>query len=257
MITGLISTLGSRIRKLRLPPPHPDVRYVVIQQADNGFFPSMPAALVSRSDIKLVRCHRLGLSVSRNLGIQNVETEFCQIYDDDVEIDLQHMLSLPGLFRALGAQVITGSFMFSNGTSPKSYPNNAFQRNLISCGKVSSVEIAFDVGYVKKNSVLFDERFGLGAIYPTGEEFIFLANVIKSGGVVWYLPSSTCIHPPITSGLNFHTNDKAIVAKRKMFFEVFGAQGLLFTALFAVKKAPYIYRNGGNYFRFVKILFSG
>lgn len=257
MITALISTVGPRIKNLSLPPLHPNVRYVVVQQSFNGFFESLPSVLLNRSDVKLIRCDRLGLSVSRNLGIQNIETDYCQIYDDDVAIDLQHLLSLPGLFHIFGAQVITGSFQFSNGNLPKIYKDSPFRRNLLSCMQVSSVEIAFDVSFIRKNGILFNEQFGLGAKYPSGEEFIFLSNLIRIGAEVWFIPSSTCIHPPMTSGLSFYKNDKSIVAKRSMFKEVFGTLGFFFTVLFALKKAPLVCLNGGNYFRFLKVLFFG
>ena len=45
--------------------------------------------------------------------------------------------------------------------------------------RISSIEFFINLDKVNKGNLRFDERFGLGAKYPSGEENILLADLLK------------------------------------------------------------------------------
>lgn len=102
--------------------------------------------------------------------------------------------------------------------------------------------------FFSKN-ILFDSRFGLGSIYPSGEEFIFLNDLISAGAKVDFSPIILCKHPPLSSGDDFYSSQYKIMAKGAMLKRVFPSYMCYpMIIMFAIKKYR-AYRDSVSFFK--------
>ena len=76
------------------------------------------------------------------------------------------------------ADIITFKMNDLNGNSFKDYPIIK-NHNKKSLSFVNSVVIAFRRNSIISNKVLFDENFGLGSIFQTADEYVFLRNALE------------------------------------------------------------------------------
>lgn len=129
-----------------------------------------------------------GLSKSRNLALQNSSADICVLADDDlIYVDgyKQHILNAFDTFPdadilAFMVDGIDGEF--------KKYSNHPKRLNLITSMKVASVQIAFRRKSIIENDIGFNENFGAGAKFSSGEENIFLANCLNKNLKLYFVP---------------------------------------------------------------------
>lgn len=69
----------------------------------------------------------------------------------------------------------------------KKYSKRKMNVGYLKSMKLSSVQLALR-NKVKKSGIKFDERFGAGSMYNSGEENIFLFDCLKSGLKIGYVP---------------------------------------------------------------------
>ncbi|WP_439475248.1 glycosyltransferase family 2 protein [Algoriphagus formosus] len=149
-----------------------------------------------------------GLSKSRNRAIENSQAEIALIADDDVEFvsDFNNKI-LAAFTQYPKADIITFQVRTPEGIPYKnSYSDRSFQHGRRSIYKVSSVEIAIRPERIRSKGLRFDERFGLGAKYSSGEEVIFLNDCIDAGLSLRYVPEEIVIHPLESSGKVLNEN---------------------------------------------------
>lgn len=188
------------------------------------------------TNITLFKRYEKGLSKSRNCVLDSVKAEVCLFADDDVihkknidDIILNAFRSYPN------ADIITFQTETPEGEKFKNYPDTVYWHNKRTLLKVSSIEIAIKKNNIEKHSIRFDETFGLGSTYPTGEEIIFLMDAYKKGLKILYLPVPIVIHPKEHSGANY--SPVLLAAKGAMFVRLFGLPlGTMMNIFFAFKK---------------------
>lgn len=174
-----------------------------------------------------------GLARSRMLGVLSSSADLVWITDDDIEVVPDGAIAAFNLLENSEDDFITTKYAIDENQERKKYSTEEFIHNRISSMKVSSIEI-----FIKRNSILnkgvaFDTRFGLGAHYKSGEENIFLADILLKGGSGRFVPVTTAIHREVTSGGDF-SNNLANEAKGAIFRRAFGFYGapLLFAFYF-------------------------
>ena len=139
------------------------------------------------SSIKWVDSSSKGLSTSRNLAIQNSNAEICLLADDDMIYIEKYEDIIKEYFNKLNADIIC--FQVEGIERPfKKYGNKMKNIGYLSALKVSSVEIAFRTESIIQNKLVFDEKFGSGAIFKMGEENIFLYDALRKGLKIKYVP---------------------------------------------------------------------
>lgn len=237
--TIVISTANARILDLNLKETHPDILYIVIHQNfDNcGENYKIPRFLI-REDVTYVRLDYSGLSKSRNKGLAGVKTKYAYIMDDDVDFSTKNIIELVKLMNAESVDIATCQFKYQDGTFPKKYSDKSFEHSILSSAKVASIEICVNIESIRQSGIKFDESFGLGTSWPSGEEFIFLTDCLKAGLKVNYYPIVVGIHPSETSGQDFYSSFSKSVAKREMFKRVFGWRSWFYIIAFWIKKLP-------------------
>lgn len=225
----LIATMNGRFFARGYAPPFDE--WLVIDQIDG----EQPPPTAGRA--KVFHYREKGLSKSRNRALQHAQAEIGLIGDDDVSYpqDAQRIIT-DAFAQNPRADIITFQAQTPNGELfNKRYPRRARWHNSRSIMRVSSWEIALRLASVRAARLRFDERFGLGARFPTGEENIFLLDALRCGLKLRYLPLPVVTHPAESSGGDFR-NPELIAAKGAMFARMFGAAAEFVAFAFACKK---------------------
>lgn len=238
----IISTMNNKfhLRHINLEIPH-----LIINQITEDIEPI--------EDNNTTNMFTSGLSKSRNKGLDETTADIILISDDDLTYLPNIDVSIQKAFAEYpDADIITFKIGKSGELDYKKYSDKPFYHNLKTVMSVSSVEIA-----VRKETInsklRFDEDFGLGAKYPTGEEVIFLTDALKQGKSILFYPLTIAIHPDVSSGSNYNVKNLA-KAKGAMLFRIFSYKSYLLCVVFALKhysKAPYTLR------KFTKELLNG
>ncbi|MGW7675729.1 glycosyltransferase family 2 protein [Shewanella oncorhynchi] len=242
-LTIAISTISNRIESLNLLPIE-KIQYVIVHQEPDHASDEFVKSLVTRPDVIYVPLVEKGLSVSRNAAIANSTGDYVLIMDDDVEFSIEAIYELVEKIKQdADIGIITYYHKYTNGkTTLKN--KTAYIHNLFNIANPSSIDLCFKRHSILNFKIKFDEDFGLGAIYPSGEEMIFLADCLKSGLKAKRYPIEICTHPPITSGDDFFTTKQKTMAKAAMFNRVYNEIGPFLYILFVIKKWPIAWRAG-------------
>lgn len=177
-----------------------------------------------------------GISRSRNRAVQQSNSEIVLIADDDlVFMESAESIVVDAFNKNPTADIITFQTQTPQGTVLKRYGAKQKWHDAYSIMHVTSYDIAFRVQSIQAADLKFDERFGLGADFPTGEENIFLLDALRKKLKILYLPIPIAVHPEHSSGGDF-LNEDLIVAKGAMLCRMFGGKSYLAALLFACKK---------------------
>ena len=142
--------------------------------------------------LKVLGVTDAGLSKSRNLVLQSASGDFVWFLDDDVTVtngSLEAISSVGG-----DVDVLLGQIGCSDG--PGFYKN--YQRKAVlpfALLRVSSIELIVNRRKMLERNIFFDERLGLGAQYPCGEENAFLLDLYRSGARFEWLEQVIVYHP--------------------------------------------------------------
>lgn len=203
LLQVMICTCGAdgieRVSKGR-HPRMPETEYLVSWQTD-GSTP-LPAEL-ERPDMKIFRTATKGLSVNRNHALGKATAPLLLISDDDVDYTeemLRHVIEAFG--KNPDCDVLAFKYESAGGVK-KSYPEESFPLTDPPKGYyVSSIEIAMRREAIQ-GKIWFNEWFGIGALFPAGEEDVFLHDCKASGIRGRYIPATIARHDSdTTSGRN-------------------------------------------------------
>jgi glycosyltransferase involved in cell wall biosynthesis len=223
----LISTVDGRFQKREDPLTVPHL--IIDQRIETGLSStSLPENIFEYIE--------KGLAKSRNHALDLAQGEICLISDDDLDYKDDIEETITQAFKENPtADIITFQIETPEGKPFNNYPRESFWHNKRTIMRVASVEIAFKRASIEKKHLRFDEFFGLGATFPTGEENIFLSDALDKGLKLLYLPTPIVIHPQESSGAAFD-DDRLIQAKGAMLQRIFGTKGYVVSFLYAVKK---------------------
>lgn len=163
-----------------------------------------------------------GLSKSRNRLIENCieDTDIGIITDDDVSFVEDYDRIVEKAYQEIAdADIIVFKSLDENGKPRKKYLDNNKKLKKFDLLSVCSIEITFKVNSIK-NKVRFDEKFGLAAIYKSGEENVFLEECRRKGLKIYFYNQFINIHPTESTGTSkWGKND--IYDKGALFKKIF------------------------------------
>lgn len=204
----MICTLGRRISQVEnvLLPPAGGVEYLVSWQPDGEDDGAIPPALRERTDVRLVRTGRRGLSANRNNALAAARGDLLLISDDDTRYRPEYFGNIRRAFEAHPeADIIHFQALNEHGRPMRRYSPVAFtfgsrpRRTFF-----ASWEIV-----CRRSDRLprFDERFGLGSEHlACGEEEIFVFEAVRRGLAVRYEPLPIVQTNGATTGTLFATS---------------------------------------------------
>jgi glycosyltransferase involved in cell wall biosynthesis len=210
---------------------------------------------IEKQNMRLMSFAEKGISKSRNSGLNNVSSEFTLITDEDIRFKNGFdKVILSSFANNPKADIIVFQMETNEGKPLKIYKKNSAWLNVMGIMKVSSVEIAFRTEVIKNQNLKFDENFGLGSKYPTGEEAIFLADALRKRLKILYVPIPIVIHPSTGSGYQFKNNVELIRSKGALFYRIFNWKSYFVCFLFALKKYKL---SSVSFFEFLREMYKG
>lgn len=207
----MICTYGREGIKRVAAASHPRVKgveYIVCCQnnPDEDDCPR-PKAL-DRDDFRIFHSHTIGLAINRNIAISQASSPILLISDDDVDYTEEGLCAVIDAFRSnKDIDVIT--FKHTSKSHVKQYPSTPIDLTSPEKGYyVTSFEIAFRRESVQ-GKVWFNENFGIGATFPSGEEDIFMRDCLDLGLKGLFLPITIARHDGTT------TSDRNLMLKSR------------------------------------------
>lgn len=140
--------------------------------------------------IRMISTSTRGLSLSRNIAIDNAVGNICLICDDDEVFDEKYEENILDSFKKYTqadvlAFIVTTPPEAYNHKKYKLYP---FKISYMQALKVTSYQIAFKLDAIRRNGIRFDETVGSGVSAAGGEEKIFLHDCLKAGLKIYFIP---------------------------------------------------------------------
>ncbi len=149
--------------------------------------------------IKAVSTDEIGLAKSRNMLLDHADGDIEILGDDDLAYAESYQSIISKAYQEYpDADIIV--FQYSK------YPHEDIPHHSVlkekgkiglkTVSRVRSVEITFRRDSVKRAGLCFDTAFGLGAVYQTGEENIFIADALRAGLKVYFYSAIICMTHP-------------------------------------------------------------
>ena len=182
--------------------------------------------------IKVFNVFEKGLSKSRNLALYNATKSLVVFTDDDVVFQQDFETKVLDAFNNYpNHDGFRFRYINQLGNFVKKYPKK-YQPNLskFEILNTSSVELVFKRERLKNFNMQFDENFGLGATFLMGEEAIFVADGIKNGLKIGFVPQTLVNHTGLSTGAKTPTNLIYFV-QSAVFYRIFGNMYLFWIAL--------------------------
>jgi glycosyltransferase involved in cell wall biosynthesis len=221
------STLANRAKNIKFLTSVNNL--VIVQNPEEATIPSFS------SDIKVVELKTRGVAKSRNAAIANADTEYLLFGDDDIEFNESGIKSAIDLFKSnTQLSILLMQAIDETGKLRKNYPTKSHQLKLTNSAKAATYEMMIKVSAIKASAIKFDENFGAGAPNYLGDEYIFIADALRSGLKGEFAPIVIAKHPTESSGsLRNSASDRS--ARSRVFSRVFGIWAPLMRILFLIK----------------------
>lgn len=231
-ISILISTMNrSDLSFLEAIFPHHewrDLNLVIVNQTKKG------QELKSEyKNIIVVNSYEVGLSKSRNLALKKCITTIAVIADDDVVYKNNFLQKIVNAYNQLPD---AGLILFQIETfSGKPYKNN-YPRDVLKVSKrnrpaVSSIEMTVKKDVLLQSKICFNEYFGLGSYFQSGEEKLLLEELLSKKKSVYHIPEFIVEHDEISSATN-QGADRFIYAQGALKYLEYGGLSFVWLAKF-------------------------
>lgn len=218
-LTLAYSTLFERAGNIQLPPPRTDFEVVILVQSADG---SLPANLPQRADVRAIGHPGRGVARSRNAAIDNAAGEYVVFADDDIVFDLAGIDKVLAHLDSCGCALIIGEAIDETGKLRKPYPAEIRPLTRFNSAKAATYEMVLRVAAAREQRLRFDERFGAGAVNFLGDEYIFIADLLRAGFRAHFLPVVMATHPSESSGSRWGS-PADLRARSLIFNRVFGS----------------------------------
>ncbi|PZW38830.1 glycosyl transferase family 2 [Mesonia algae] len=185
------------------------------------------------SNIRVINSEEKGLSKSRNLAIKNAIKPICVIADDDV-VYLKGFVNTvaQGHCKYPAAGLI--SFQAKNFSDKPYKTYNNQEREIIKKRKetpLSSIEVTLKREIIVENTIFFNELFGLGSYFESGEEDLFLKELLSKQIIAFHIPKFIVSHADESSTSNPASN-RFIRARAAAKYVEYGNLSLLWMLKF-------------------------
>ena len=218
------SVLMGRIQNITPPAERPDWETLIVVQNPGG--KSWPLAdfpnLKSRRDVSTEELRSTGVAKSRTRSIWLASGEYLVFADDDIvfsESGLEEAIKF--LDENARLSLLLTQAQDPSGSLRKQYPKSRAKLSVWNSARAATYEMIIRVDAVRQFGVVFDERFGAGSANYLGDEYIFIADLLRAGGKAEFVPITIATHPEVSSGSGWGT-DRDRIARARVFTRVFG-----------------------------------
>ncbi len=199
---------------------------------------------INKRHIKFLSFNEKGLSKSRNKAIENSTADICVIADDDLVYNDNYLKIIREAYLKYNdADLIIFDVPSTNTMRPDSIiSTKTCKIGYLKSLKVSSYKITFKRESILNNKIRFDELFGAGSVFNSGEENIFLFDCLKKGLNIYYIPIkiATVSHETSTWFNGFNRN--YFRTKGALSNRLFKCFDFIFILQFAIRKYRLYYK---------------
>lgn len=201
---------------------------------------------VGNVPVRMITTPERGLSNSRNRLLENAEAEICILGDDDLLYISGYDEIIRRAYREHpDADIIAFSFTQSLTENTRRQFKKAKKLNIFTISKIASVELTFKTKSVSDAGISFCTLLGLGAKYGSSEENAFLADALRAGLKIWYVPETICYllpDPPERVKWQQGFDRDYFVKRGACFYRIYGWSSMLFGAVFLLLKKRNIFK---------------
>jgi hypothetical protein len=228
LLTIAYSTLATRAHHISPPASAPDVDILVCVQGGS------PTDADELAGARIVPVPGAGVAKSRNASIEHARGRYLLFCDDDVTVYLPGVVEGVRYLQLTGHALALGQGMDPSGALRKKYPRFVTPLTTLNSAKAATYEMLIDVSQVRAMDVRFDTRFGAGTDLHLGDEYIFIADLLRAGLRCDAVPLIFGTHPLLSSGARWgsaaDSHARAVALNR-----VFGRWAPLARMAFGVK----------------------
>ena len=232
------SVLRERIQNITPPVERPDWETVIVVQnpGEKSWQLADFPKLKGREDLSAEELQSIGVAKSRTRAIWLAKGEYLVFADDDI------VFNKDGLTAAIGyldsnpkLSLLLAQASDPSGNLRKQYPKSETKLGLLNSARAATYEMIIRVDAVRQFGVVFDENFGAGSENYLGDEYIFIADLLRAGGKGEFAAITIATHPEVSSGSGWGT-DKDRIARARVFTRVFGWLAPPFRLAFGVRR---------------------
>lgn len=204
--------------------PHPAVdglEYIVSWQtaADAA---DVPEALASRPDFRVIPSDTRGVALNRNLALDAASAPLALLSDDDVSYTADQLRAVIRAFKEHPeADYISFRYLSSRNPLPQHDRKANLRRPPKGWGIGGAFTMAFRLEPIRRHGIRFNELFGIGAEFPSGEEDLLLHDILRAGLTAIFLPIDIVRHEDDTTAMRDHATDTFIRTKGAVFSILF------------------------------------
>lgn len=212
-----------------------NLNFEVIIVNQKGKIESTDLCNIFEFKVSVINSDTIGLSTSRNIGIENSNGDVLVFLDDDIVLHPEFADLFQNLVKS-ESSIVTGKIKQVNHIKPKKYKSSIFKHNWHSIIKVSAMECLYKREVFQK--LRFNEHFGLGAKFSSGEENILLKNALDLSLIITYHPYFMAKHDyEWFDHRKKYVNQDQAISKGMLFRELFGKiQGSFLFILWSIRK---------------------
>jgi glycosyltransferase involved in cell wall biosynthesis len=242
MISVIVPTLGTKPEELKRlfeslnNQLYKDFEVIIVSQDNHNYITSILKDVNFKYNH--IEINRKGLSLARNVGIEHASGSILTFSDDDCWYNDDSFQIVVDYFNQ-NQDTDVACFQIYDPLQNVYYKeyDDAEQKE-VTTGKLlkkSSIEIFIQTDNIERSLIQFDEKFGLGAIYPSGEENIFLFDLARNNKKISYKPHIVVNHQkPV---METRLNQKSFIGKGPMFKRMYNTPtAVVLLVLFFLKK---------------------
>lgn len=216
----------------RMFPDHQldDLNIIIINQT------RMEPLETEQDNIKVINIDEFGLSKSRNLALDQCQTRYALLADDDLIYKKDLVDRIENAYhKRPDAALIGFKLQRPDGSDHKQYPSSE-QELKITGNKymLSSAEISLDMKRIREHQLKFCTYFGLGATFNSCEETLFLRSLLKRREKAFFVNETIGTHKDASTG-NDPLDKDFIQALTACQFFTFGLASFLWLVYYLFK----------------------
>lgn len=244
----IIPTLGTRASELErllsslVDQTHQEIEIILISQDNHEDVDEIIKRVNGHLVINHVQLDRKGLSIARNSAIPYINGQVVTFSDDDCWYPTDSFEKVNRYFSNHPSTDVA-CYQIFDPTSNEYYKNYSAEDHtslkFMQLFQRSSIEIFLSMKNISKDDIYFNEVFGLGAKYPSGEENILLTGLFKKGFRIAYQSDIAVYHAKPTK--ESRLTEASFKSKGPLFKQIFGSFiGLIMLTGLFVKKIRYL-----------------
>ncbi len=256
LINIIVPTLGNRVEYIsRLfdsleKQTYKNIKVITVSQGNHIEIGELLSNY--KFEYKHVKLKKKGLSYARNKGLEYVENGIVTFSDDDCWYPSSAFERVVNLSYTKISDLVCFQIYDPQAKEYfKVYDKHevAFLKKRATM-KISSIEIFIDLEKVDKADLIFDEQFGLGAKYPSGEENLLISELVKKGYTISYKPEIIVYHRKSKLTGKNTISTKEFASKGPLFRRMFNLPiAVVILSMFFIKKFKRIEKPFASYFQ--------